>query len=248
MGALGPPAERLPAEVADAELDALLERVVVLHDTFKRQEFVFRVRLGHELLTTLYGGRFDEYQSKSRTKPVALRRFCQRHREALGLRQLGEDTLQRCVRVAEFIPDPTSIPEHVTFSHLIELLGLPEQDREWFLKNKVLKGTVSAKELRALVQARLSELRARQIEDEESGFGPEPDPEEPTRPGSGRGYVGNLPRRVDTLLNEVLSVSRDLAPEVVKRPDVAGEALEKWLKVREAADWWVERLRNGEEG
>jgi hypothetical protein len=29
---------------------------------------------------------------------------------------------------------------------------------------------------------------------------------------------------------------------------VAGEALERWLKVKEAADWWVETLQRGEEG
>jgi hypothetical protein len=238
---LEPPSILEPPPVGDADLDELFERVVALHDGFKRQEVVYRVLLGRELLRVLYGGRFDAYSDRRRSKPESLSRFYARHRGALDMRGLGEEGLRKCLRVAEFVSDPAQFPDHITFSHLLELVPLPDEDRAWFLRNKVLKAELTVKELRSLVQDRLSELRARAIEDEEGGFAPERN-DEGEGPPKPKGYAGNVPRRVDAVLNEVLAVSRDLAPELRKRPDVAGEALERWLKVKEAAEWWVDAL------
>jgi len=235
--------------VADEDLDALFQRITALHDDFKRHEFVFRVVLGHELLQTLHAGLSPDF-GDDRPRSEGLARFYQRHRAALDLRDLSEATLRRCVRVAEFVPDPHALPEHVTFSHLAELIGLPPRARNLLLK-KLLKKPLSIVDFRELVKRAKAEQRAEAIADEERDPESRPAPEDSgDKPGpSARGYVGNVPRRVDGVLNEVLSVSRDLAPDVVKRPEVAGEALEKWLKVRQAADWWVRVLQGeGPEG
>jgi hypothetical protein len=229
-----------PADVVDRELDLLYQRVTVLHDNFKRREFEFRLRVGRELLETLYGGRYEDYQDRRRSKSEALSRFFQRHRAALEARELREDALRKYVRVASMVPKDMELPHHVTFSHLLELVALPEKDRAWFFRNKVLKGTVGFGELRSQVRERLADIRATAIDQQEANGSNLPNH---GRPRYSRQKIGHVPRRLDGVLSEALAVSRDMAPDVMKRPDVAGEALERWLKIREQADWWVKTLK-----
>ena len=243
-----PPSPMSTGEIAatDADLDALYARVATLHDGFARQDFEFRIRLGHELLDTLFHGQLPDAHRRGEAPVHSVRRFFRRHQRDLSARGLSEDLLGRCVRVAAIVPDPLALPPHITFSHLLELAPLPPRDRDRLVRQLQTR-PMTVEEIRRPVRTAQANERAAEIEQQElADLADRPAGDEVERPEKiRRNYPGNVPRRLDAVLQAVVGFSPELVPELAKRPDVAGEALERWLKIRDVAARWVEELTRG---
>jgi hypothetical protein len=222
---LGGPVEPV---VSDQALHALATRVGALHDDFARQDFVFRVRVGHEIVSTLYAGQFELYHLNQRNKRGSLARFIELHGADLQARGLGGTALRRCIRAAEVTPDPTQLPEFVTFSHVLEIATLPESERDGWLARLALE-PMSVRELRAQIDASAPE----------PGAGSDPDPQTP------KGRAGHVPRRLQSVADALADIPIDLASDVVDRPEVAAEAVQKLLNLRDQINVWLAQLGVG---
>jgi len=217
------PTDEAPA-LSDEALHALATRLGRLHDDFAREDFVFRVRVGQELVRTLYAGRFELYHEVSRYKAGSFARFLAHHGADLEARGLSVTVLRRCIRAAEVVPDPTALPSYVTFSHVVAIMSLPAEDRAGWLARLALE-PMSVREL----QAQLGERPGDQED----------------RPTPSPGYAGNVPRRLQSVADALSDIPTNLAVLINDRPEVAAEAVQKLLGLKEQIDWWLTELGVG---